>query len=106
MLSYNLEDGGMLYLFDKEARESSKEQLYYDILKYLAKIGLAVPVEKFYVNIFNNTPAHTDDIHEAIIENKDVEVVTKEGGLRKKPNTIRANDMIKLADQKSFVFLR
>ncbi|MCT6871877.1 MAG: three-Cys-motif partner protein TcmP [Bartonella sp.] len=102
MLSYNLEDGGMLYLFDKEARESSKEQLYYDIPNYINELGGQIQLREFYEKIFNNTPAHSDDIHKAMIENPDIEIITKAGGLRQKYNTIRVDDYIKLKEQKSF----
>ena len=61
----------------------------------------------FYSSIYNATPAHADDIHAAMIENPDIEVITENGGERRKPNTIAVNDIIKIKKQRSFfpVFL-
>ena len=44
-------------------------------------------------------PAHTDDIHAAIINNPDIEVITPAGGERRKPNTIAVTDILKLKAQ-------
>jgi hypothetical protein len=65
-------------------------------------------VGDFYESIYNMTPAHTDDVHSAIIENPDVEVITPAGGERRKANTIAIGDMLKLKPQTSFypMFLR
>ena len=53
--------------------------------------------------IYNDTPAHTDDIHSAIIENPDLEVITAEGGgERRKANTIKAADTLRMKRQLSF----
>ena len=104
MLSYNSEDEGMLYLFDEEDRKVARGQLYYDIPNYINQNGGATQLREFYTKIFNNTPAHSDDIHKAIIENPDIEVITKAGGLRQKYNTIRADDYIRLKEQKSFFY--
>ena len=57
---------------------------------------------EFYENIYNVTPAHADDVHAAIIENPDLEVITPTGGERRKPNTIGVNDIIKVKTQRSF----
>lgn len=104
MLSYNSEDEGMLYLFDEEDRKVARGQLYDDIPNYINQNGGATQLREFYTKIFNNTPAHSDDIHKAIIENPDIEVITKAGGLRQKYNTIRADDYIRLKEQKSFFY--
>ena len=48
------------------------------------------------------TPAHTDDIHSAMIENPDIEVLTQVGGERRKSNTIAVDDIIRLKRQMSF----
>ncbi|MBH9995883.1 MULTISPECIES: three-Cys-motif partner protein TcmP [Bartonella] len=104
MLSYNSEDEGMLYLFDEEDRKVARGQLYDDIPNYINRNGGATQLREFYTKIFNNTPAHSDDIHKAIIENPDIEVITKAGGLRQKYNTIRADDYIRLKEQKSFFY--
>jgi hypothetical protein len=59
-------------------------------------------VGNFYEAIYNNTPAHMDDIHAAIIENADLEVITEGGGERRKPGTIVVGDTIRLRKQRSF----
>jgi len=56
----------------------------------------------FYESIYNVTPAHTDDVHAAIIENPDLEVITPIGGERRKANAIGVNDVIKVKTQRSF----
>lgn len=50
----------------------------------------------------------TADVHGAIIDNPDLEVITPAGGERRKANTIGVNDIIKLKTQRSFfpMFLR
>src|SRR3546814_18119266 len=61
-----------------------------------------MPVKDFYESIYNITPAHADDVHAAIIDNPNLEVITPAGGPRRKPNTIAVNDVIKLKRQISF----
>ena len=48
------------------------------------------------------TPAHADDIHDAIIENPDVEIITPAGSERRKANKISVVDIIKVKSQRSF----
>jgi len=103
MLSYNPAEEGTLYLFDQEARIKAKLQLYDDVPRYISKTG-GILIKDFYANIYNNTPAHSDDINYAIIKNPDIEVLTNSGGFRRKFSTIKPNDVIKLKDQKSFIF--
>jgi len=108
MLSYDPRQDGELYLFDGDGRASAKRQLLSDIPRLVTEYGGAMPVMDFYENIYNFTPAHADDIHDAIIDNHDLEVVTPTGGERRKANTISVNDVIKLKQQTSFfpMFLR
>ena len=47
-------------------------------------------------------PPITDDVHVAIIENPDIEVITPGGGERRKANTIGVEDVLKLKRQRSF----
>ena len=56
----------------------------------------------FYETIYNATPAHAQDIHSALIENPDIEVITPQGGERRKAGTIDIGDTIKLKTQASF----
>jgi three-Cys-motif partner protein len=103
MLSYDPKhDEGMLYLFDVTGRASAKNQLLGDIPRLVTESGDALSVIDFYESIYNITPAHADDVHAAIIENPDLEVVTRGGGERRKANTISVNDVIKIRTQRSF----
>jgi len=102
MLSYDPRHEGALYLFDVSSRTSAKNQLLDDIPRLLTEFGDAVAVEQFYGTIYKLTPAHTDDIHTAIIENPDLEVTTEGGGERRKPNTIRAGDTLRMKQQRTF----
>lgn len=103
MLSYDPRyDDQILYLFDQEARESAKKQLVGDIANLVTDVGGAMSVSNFYEVIYNDTPAHTDDIHSAIMENPDLEVLTNSGGERRKPNTIKVDDVIRRKSQMTF----
>lgn len=103
MLSYDPKhDEGMLYLFDVSGRASAKDQLLGDIPRLITESGDAMPVMDFYESIYNITPAHADDVHAAIIENPDLEVITPAGGERRKANTIGVDDVIKMKKQISF----
>lgn len=103
ILSYDpRHDEGMLYLFDDSGRASAKTQLLDDIPRLVTEAGDAISVMEFYESIYNVTPAHADDVHAAIIENPDLEVITPSGGERRKANTIAVNDIIKLKNQRSF----
>lgn len=103
MLSYNPDhDESELYLFDDIGRSSAKIQLLEDIPRLVMGAGDIMPMMEFYEGIYNYTPAHANDIHTAIIENPDLEVVTSQGGERRKANTIGVNDIIKVRNQRSF----
>jgi len=109
MLSYDpSHDDSALYLFDVSGREDARQQLFNDIPRLVSDCGDVLGVEEFYEGIYNLTPAHKDDIHSAIAENPDLEVVTPSGGERRKANTIGVGDVIKLKKQQSFfpMFLR
>lgn len=109
MLSYDpRHNEAMLYLFDNDGRAAAKTQLLEDIPRLVTEAGDAMSMTEFYESIYNVTPAHTDDIHSAIIQNPDLEVITPAGGERRKSNTIAINDVIKMKTQKSFfpMFLR
>lgn len=103
MLSYDpRHDEATLYLFDDDGRASAKTQLLGDIPRLVTEAGDAMSVTEFYESIYNVTPAHADDVHAAIIENPDIEVITPAGGERRKANTIGINDIIKIKTQRSF----
>jgi three-Cys-motif partner protein len=103
MLSYDLtHEAGSLYLFDMDGRVTAKEQLLEDIPRLISQYGDVLGVEDFYENIYNDTPAHTEDIHTAIIENPDIEVITKDGGERRTAHNISVTDTLKRKKQTSF----
>ncbi len=103
MLHYDPRDhDGALYLFDDDGRSSAKEQLLGDIPRLVTESGDAMSVVDFYEEIYNSTPAHADDVHAAIIESPDLEVLTPAGGARRKAHTIGIEDVIKLRRQRSF----
>lgn len=102
MLSYNPANEGKLYLFDKNSREASKSDLYDDIPRLIAEAGDALSMHEFYEAAYSETPAHSEDIHEMIIENEDVEVITSSGVPRRKANTIKPSDILKLKTQRTF----
>ena len=102
MLSYNKKDEGKLYLFDPPGRAEAKTQLLQDIPHLISKSGDAMGVDEFYESIYNITPAHADDIHSAIMDNPDLEVLTVNGGQRRKASTIDVSDTIRLKKQTTF----
>ncbi len=102
MLSYDPAHDGALYLFDTPGRTEAKKQLFDDIPRLVTEFGDAVGVGEFYGNIYNATPAHMDDVHAVIIDNPDLEVITDSGGERRKSNTIRATDTLRMKRQRSF----
>ena len=102
MLHYDpRRDEGLLYLFDDNARLSSRKQLSDDIPRVIEGSGDAMPARNFYGSIYNATPAHADDIHTSIIDHPDLEAITPAGGKRRKANTIDVDDVISLKKQRS-----
>ena len=103
MLSYDpADDGGSLYLFDLSGREQARNQLLNDIPRLISETGDVIGVGDFYEGIYNATPAHADDVHRAIMDNPDIEVITPAGGERRSAGMIGVNDVLKLKRQKSF----
>jgi three-Cys-motif partner protein len=103
MLSYDpAHENNSLYLFDVSGRYEAKKQLSEDIPRLVSEFGDAIGVGDLYENIYNMTPAHMDDIHAAMIESPDIEVLTEAGGERRKANTIGPGDIIRMKRQKSF----
>ncbi|MCU7804153.1 MAG: three-Cys-motif partner protein TcmP [Candidatus Thiodiazotropha sp. (ex Lucinoma borealis)] len=105
MLSYDSTHEGQLYLFNTDSRQAAKDALYDDIPRFVAESGDAITMHDFYVAAYSETPAHSEDIHEMIMENTDIEVITESGGTRRKANTIKPTDTLKMKDQKSFIFM-
>ncbi len=103
MLSYDpSHDDASVYLFDAVGRQTAREQLFGDIERYISESSDAMIVGEFFKSIYNETPAHTDDINSVIIENPDIKVITPAGGERRMPHTIETTDILKIDNQKSF----
>lgn len=102
MLSYDPQSEGQLYLFQEDSRAAAKEALINDIPSFVSEFGDAMRMHDFYAGVYNETPAHSDDIHDAIILNPDMEVISESGSKRQKGTTIRPTDTIKLKVQRSF----
>ena len=103
MLAYDpSEADSMLYVFDEAGRAQAKIQLHDDIPRVITNYGDAIGVGDFYASIYNATPAHMLDINSAIIDNPDLEVITEDGGERRKANTIRISDTLRMKHQRSF----
>lgn len=103
MLSYDpRHEQGTLYLFKESDRIAARNQLLEDIPRLVMEAGDAMSVAEFYESIYNATPAHADDIHAAIIQSSELQVITPTGGERRSPNTISINDIIKVKQQRSF----
>ncbi|HRO02449.1 MAG TPA: three-Cys-motif partner protein TcmP [Terricaulis sp.] len=102
MLSYDPRHDGEKYLFDLGGRASAKVQLLDDIPRLVSDAGDAINVGEFYEAAYSATPAHSDDIHSAIIEAADLEVLTANGGIRRSANTIEPSDTLRLKRQRSF----
>ncbi|WP_119389207.1 three-Cys-motif partner protein TcmP [Taklimakanibacter lacteus] len=103
MLSYDpRDDANALYLFDVSGRDAAKQQLYDDVPRLVTDFGDVVSMSQFYGSIYNMTPAHMDEIHAVMIENPDLEVITEQGGERRKASSIIASDTLKMKRQRSF----
>ncbi len=93
---------GSLYLFDDAGREDSRDELLEDIPRFVSEVGDAISVNEFYEGIYNETPAHMDEIHGALLDSPDTMILTPDGGERRKASTIKVGDHIKLRQQRSF----
>jgi hypothetical protein len=102
MLSFDPSHEGTLYLFDQCSREAAKSDLYDDIPRLVLDQGDAMSVMDFYTNVYNETPAHSDDIHEMMLANPDMEVLTPSGNPRRSTNTITPEDTLRVKMRKSF----
>lgn len=102
MLHYDPSENGNLYLFDQNSRELAKNDLFDDIPRHILDHGDAINVMDFYANIYNETPAHSDDIHEMMLLNPDLEILTTSGNPRRSANTIKPEDTLRLKQQRSF----
>ena len=103
MLAYNPRDEeGFLYLFEDDDREYSRNQLPDDIEKVVYESGDVIMMDDFYRIAYNATPAHSEDINGAIIENRNLEIITPSGRPRRKAGRISLDDALRLARQPTF----
>jgi three-Cys-motif partner protein len=102
MLAYDPAQEGILYLFDDHGRHLALSQLHDDIPRLVANFGDAIPIRALYGSIYNKTPAHMDDIHAVMIDNPDLEVITRSGASRRSPKSIKADDVLRLKTQRTF----
>ena len=89
-------------MFEAEDRAIARTNLLSDIPRLVSESGDAMRVNEFYEAAYSATPSHKDDIHAAMLESEDMEVVTRNGGLRRKGNTISIGDTLRLKAQRSF----
>ena len=84
----------------------ARQELYEDIPNVISKSGDVLLMDDFYRLAYNETAAHSDDIHDMMIENPDIEVLTDtQKGTRRKGSTIKSTDILQLKKQRSLFFL-
>jgi three-Cys-motif partner protein len=102
MLAYDPQQEGALYLFDDQARREAHKELFDDIPRVVSNFGDAISLRDLYRTIYNETPAHMDDIHAVMIDNPDLEVITPTGASRRKATSVRADDVLRIKTQRVF----
>jgi three-Cys-motif partner protein len=105
MLTYDPSFDARSYLFTEQDRERAIRELYEDIPNVVSEFGDSVTLGEFHQNISNETPAHSEDIAKAIMENPDLTVLTENGGKRRSHNTLKDSDTLILNTQRSFHLL-
>ena len=105
MLEYDFDhDHPNLYLFDKDSRIMARESLHEDIPRLIAESGDVLEVGDLYATAYSETPAHSDDIHQCMIDHPDIEIITATGGARRSANRIRPDDTLTLSRQTHLLF--
>ena len=106
MLQFDPSHGeNSLYLFDQSAREEARDQLPEDLARLIRGYGHEqIGVGALWRDVYKQTPAHSDDIHAAIMLHPDVQVFTPRGGERRVATSIQRDDVVRLAPQRSFHF--
>ena len=102
MLSCDPSYEGNLYLFEESSRVTAKHELYDDIPKFILEQGDATSMMHFYATAYNETSGHSDDIHEMMMENSDIEILTPTGNPRRSIKTITPLDTLRVKNQRSF----
>ena len=105
MLSVNPRDENQTYFFGEQDRKNSINALHKDIPEMIALHGNAMNIRDFFEIIYNDTPAHSDNINEVLIKNDNLEVITKNGRSRRTAKRIDPiTDTVRLKKQPSFFF--
>ncbi len=105
MLTYDPRNEGQFYLFAEDDRQKAREELRNDIPKVVSEFGDTVSMADFMRIACNETPAHSADLAQSMIDNPDLTIQTEHGGERRSPNGIRSTDTLILKAQKSFIFM-
>jgi len=107
MLRYTSIEETSLYLFDGPSRQGAREELLTDVPRFISDCtsDASLSVGDFFDQTYNQTPAHSDDLNNALIKSPDIEVLTAAGGKRRKPQMIKRTDTIRLTPQRTFHFL-
>jgi len=103
LLAYHTKNDGISYLFGSEDREKAGEVLQRDAYNLLCKNNEAMEISQFLQSAYRNSLNHSEDIKAALIENPEIEIITTQGGERRKQ--LKKDDIIRLKPQKSFFFL-
>jgi three-Cys-motif partner protein len=93
--------------FDESAHNRSIKSLRTDLPEFLIKHPSGIPFQKLLEKTCNTTPASSDLYREVLGElliDKDITVTSKDGGQRRKGETIEKNDLIKVSQQVSLFF--
>lgn len=102
MLAFDPREERELHLFDEESRRRTVESLHQDVPILIEQHGDLIGLDAFNLEIYNQTPAHSDDIQKVLIESPDIEVLTPKGNPRRSANTISSGDNIRLNKQTTF----
>ncbi|WP_319413383.1 three-Cys-motif partner protein TcmP [uncultured Cohaesibacter sp.] len=105
MLTYDPSNEGQDYLFTDTDRQRAYEELFYDIPRVVSEFGDAVSIGDFIRGVSNETPSHSMDMAQAMIDNPDLSVRTENGGERRSASGIRSTDTLILKPQRSFLLM-
>ncbi|HIP23228.1 MAG TPA: hypothetical protein EYG79_06495 [Rhodobacteraceae bacterium] len=83
-----------------DLRSENIISLQNDLPNAISEFGDAVDIQTLKSSIYNGTTSHSDDIKSVLIDHTDIEVLTKSGGKRRAPGTIRDDDIVRLNDQR------
>lgn len=105
MLEYDADFSDTEYLFREVDRDRALEQLIHDIPSSVAEFGSGVSVDEFVKSICNETPAHSEDILKALVENPELRVITDKGKPRRSIGGVKSTDHLEIELQRSFHYL-